>query len=902
MAFCGSLQIFMCSRGSERAREGTSFAPLTLAHYHNTLVVLFREQLPASCNKSEMKTLLTCLSVLVSSPLLAQIASTEEMFPFVIPGLDAPAAGSVVDVSWLNDRPAGGRGFVRAEAGHFVDGRGKQIKFLASNFTFGSCFPEHEMADKLAARLVSLGINCIRFHHTDNQAAPNGIWKAGTPKLNEFDSGQVDRLDYFIAALKKQGIYADINLHISRNYWEGEDFPDGLASNRERREQLPNYGKALDKINDQMIRMQRDYARTLLTHINPYTKTSYAKEPCVAIVEINNENSLLQLKVSSLPEYYRSDVLKKWNQWLKTRYGSTGKLAAAWGGREDFGPDLLPAHAKTQGGEYFTVTNISRETRVTLLKIPELSWLAQLQWSDLTLEEGHLYTVEFTARSDVKRRLIISTRLDRPDWHNCGLEEEIELGPEWKSFSFPFRAARLEPGAVRLDVVLGSGPLGKFALKNLTLRRGSSLGLKSSETLEAGNIAAPVRTQGTPRGLDWTRFLAETERAYTDGMRAFLKGDLGVEAAIIDTQASYGGIAGTYRESFNDFVDMHAYWQHPNFPGRPWDGANWNIRNTPMVADKSGGNLSRLGIYRLAGKPFTVSEYDHPAPSHYAAEMFPMLASFAAIQDWDGLFQFDWGGKDADMRRIGGYFSLQQHPGKLAFLPAAALMFRRGDVEAARGTARLEIPAAQVEELTAENVSLSDAWRKAGVTASEMLNHRLELGFSKSGKPRAEVSKESGSAVAWDTESGLYTVDAPAVKAVVGRCPGKATKLDGVEVDVKSNARKFAVITLNAVDGKPLAQSGRLLLVAAGNVENTEMGWNADHTSVGTKWGSAPTICEGIGAKVIFDTAATKRVKVQALDGAGARTGDVPARMAGGKVSFDIGSQFKTLWYEIVVE
>jgi len=68
------------------------------------------------------------------------------------------------------------------------------------------------------------------------------------------------------------------------------------------------------------------------------------------------------------------------------------------------------------------------------------------------------------------------------------------------------------------------------------------------------------------------------------------------------------------------------------------------------------------------------------------------------LQDWDGLFQFDWGGTDSDARRITGYFALQQHPAKLAFLPAAALMFRRGDVELARGTARLHIPAGQAEE------------------------------------------------------------------------------------------------------------------------------------------------------------------------------------------------------------
>jgi hypothetical protein len=321
-----------------------------------------------------------------------------------------------------------------------VDGRGRRVRFLASNFTFGSCFPDHDTADKLAARLTSLGLNCIRFHHTDNQTAPGGIWKAGTPKKNEFDPTQLDRLDYFIAALKRHGIYANINLHISRNYWEGEDFPDGLANNRERQEKLPNYGKALDKINDQMIRMQRDYARALLTHVNPYTGASYAQEPCVAIVEVNNENSLLQLKVSSLPEYYRSDVLRKWNLWLQNRYRSSDKLAAAWGGSEELGPNILPAHLSTQGSEYLAITNSDTgETRVTVRRLPEVSWHAQLHWAGLTLEEGRLYTVEFSARSDRPRRLPISTRLNQPDWHNCGLMEDAELGPEWKTFSWAFR-------------------------------------------------------------------------------------------------------------------------------------------------------------------------------------------------------------------------------------------------------------------------------------------------------------------------------------------------------------------------------------------------------------------------------------------------------------------------------
>ena len=277
---------------SARPRKGAFRMPPALAALSRTI----KTPLPA------LAALLACTAGVTGS-------RAGEMFPFVIPGLDVPQKGSIVDVAWLNDAPAGKNGFIHARDGRFVDERGKRLKFLATNFTFGSCFPDHDTADKLAARLASLGINCIRFHHIDNQPAPRGIWKAGAPKKNEFDPDQLDRLDYFIAALKRHGIYANINLHISRNYWEGEDFPDGLTE-RERREQMPHYGKGVDKINEQMIRMQRDYARALLTHVNLYTKSPYAEERCVAIVEIKNENSRLQLKVASLPDYYRNDVLK----------------------------------------------------------------------------------------------------------------------------------------------------------------------------------------------------------------------------------------------------------------------------------------------------------------------------------------------------------------------------------------------------------------------------------------------------------------------------------------------------------------------------------------------------------------------------------------------------------------
>jgi hypothetical protein len=836
--------------------------------------------------------------------ILACAARAQEMFPFVIPATALPPSNSIVDVSWLNAEPAGKNGFVTPRDGHFADGAGKRIRFLGVNFTFASAFPSHQEAEKIAARLSSLGINVVRFHHMDHHWAPNGIWKRLKAWKNVLDPDQLDRLDYFIAQLKARGIYSDLNLHVSRNYWEGDDFPDGLTP-EERQAKLPSFGKGLDMINDHMIAMQRDYARALLSHFNPYTKTAYAKEPAVAMVEINNENSLLQLNVADLPEYYRNDILGKWNAWLKARYGSADKLTAAWGGSVPLGDNLAPGNWTGQGMEDFTLSQTNGEVRVSLTRLAGESWHAQIYQLGLTLQEGRVYTLEFSARSSSPRKLPVDVRLQNADWHNCGLSETAVLGNDWRAFSYGFRAVRVEPSAVRVGFVLGQGPMGDFSIRDLTLRSGGDIGLKPGESLEAGTIGEAAHPESTPRHTDWIRFLAGTERVYAAGMRDFLKKDLGVRANIIESQASYGELAGCYRESANDYVDMHSYWQHPRFPRAAWDRADWLIDNTPLTGSKeAGASLGPLGFYRVAGRPFAVSEYDHPAPSHYSAEMFPMLASFGAVQDWDALFQFDYGGTNRDSGRIDGFFSLQQHPGKLAFLPAAALMFRHGDVSPAAGVALLSIPANGVDELMADGVSMADAWKQGGVRLSESVGRRFSVRFAADkslASPRASRTGESGSAIDWDSSAGLYTVDAPAAKAVVGRCAGRTTRLTDAEFDVQPNARHFAVLTLSAADSKPLASSRRLLLVAAGNVENTGMRWNANHTSVGADWGAAPTLCEGIGAKVTLTTDA-KDLKVFVLDASGARAGEVPATLAEGRLTFEIGTKFRTLWYEIAPE
>jgi hypothetical protein len=60
----------------------------------------------------------------------------------------------------------------------------------------------------------------------------------------------------------------------------------------------------------------------------------------VAVVEINNENTLFDLDMDSLPASYRQDVQAKWNAWLRPTTLRSGIIPAkhspGWG-------DAVPA-------------------------------------------------------------------------------------------------------------------------------------------------------------------------------------------------------------------------------------------------------------------------------------------------------------------------------------------------------------------------------------------------------------------------------------------------------------------------------------------------------------------------------------------------------------------------------
>ena len=103
------------------------------------------------------------------------------------------------------------------------------------------------------------------------------------------------------------------------------------------------------------------------------------------------------------------------------------------------------------------------------------------------------------------------------------------------------------------------------------------------------------------------------------------------------------------------------------------------------------------------------------------------------------------------------------------------------------------------------------------------------------------------------------------MRAAVGYIGGRDIVLGDVKIRVTKATEDWAAVAIGALDGKPLAESSRILVVAAGRVENVNMGWNESRTSISDEWGSGPVLAEGIEATIHLPSGA----RVAALDGAG---------------------------------
>ena len=408
-------------------------------------------------------------------------------------------------------------------------------------------------------------------------------------------------------------------------------------------------------------------------------------------------------------------------------------------------------------------------------------------------------------------------------------------------------------------------------------------------------------------------FYMEVERAYFLDMQRYLREEIGLKPLVAGNsdhghgRTGYPQLAGT---SLLDVVDSHVYWQHPKYltDAKTGKRKGFEIGNTPMVNDPLRSTVVQLSRSTVAGKPFTVSEVNHPFPAEYACEGIPILTAYAALQDWDGIFWYTLAHQDvvAGKPSVAGHFDLAQDPVKMSQLAAGALLFLRGDVHPARQTVARSYTMEQVRD------SIRLSWSESpyftpGFPLATPLQHATRIsGFngpptgSFTGKSENPIRSDTGE-LAWhlaDNKRGLVAVNTPRSQALIGF--GREHQVAAANLAAEVNP-PFCAVTLGALDDQPIARSARLLLTATARAANSNMEWNDKRKSL-TSWGAPPTVIEPVTGKVILrKLAGAKSVVAQPLDGAGKPLGPpLRGERQGDDWLLPLG-QPATTWYVLTV-
>ncbi|HTV16217.1 MAG TPA: hypothetical protein VME68_15960 [Acidobacteriaceae bacterium] len=321
------------------------------------------------------------------------------------------AGHSPVDLSFLLDAPAGKHGFVHAAGGHLVTGDGRRIRFWGVNVTEWSPgstqVPSKQDAPMWAATLARYGVNCVRLQFLD-LLTPRGLIAAGRNDTRAFDPDQLDREDFFLAELEKRGIYIDFNLLVGRPFKAG----DGVAD----AEKIHEGAKGISLYDKTLIDLQKDYARQLLTHVNPYTGRSYAHDPAVAIVEINNENAVW-LGFRGPSPFYDRELDGIYNGWL----GRNATAAEMWALRKETGvqaSDPIPLLAGPEVGAA-PQDRFNLESRFYLwLESGYFSYMRGFLEKDLGIRCLILATADHNHRSTGYPLLLATATFDAVDGHD----------------------------------------------------------------------------------------------------------------------------------------------------------------------------------------------------------------------------------------------------------------------------------------------------------------------------------------------------------------------------------------------------------------------------------------------------------------------------------------------------
>jgi hypothetical protein len=750
----------------------------------------------------------------------------------------------------------------------------------------------------IVGRIRKMGFNLIRYNLLD------GPWTgyifdkgADTRHLNPVS---LDNFDKVISEFKENGIYTYISLLDYRKFLEsdGVQGADSIALNLK-----IGYGPFIAAMFDpHLIFLQKEYARQLLLHHNPYTGDSLVNDPVMAVLEIHNEDYMYrfwrrnQLQLIGTGEFgglliYRHVRMldSLWNDYLLKKYPTSEALKSAWNqgtypdsrnqirnGSFGLYPNPYQVWELCCGPIHATWQVVSPIHYAKIVDTQENGTVFFRQRS-LSVKKDSLYVLRFRARAKKRCKFSFAVKQDFDPWDCFGPSgRDDSLTTEWQVFTCTFRAT--ETCIETAQLLFTFNEAGEYYLDNVTLFRPGIKGLLPDEKYGQSvrrisyrdcsyDTALAMRYNkdtfySEQRIRDMSDFYISLQRNFFSEMSRFLKDTLHVRVPIVGTNMNiYPG--DLVMESGCDFVDTHTYYG---------DSTDDN-----MILSRNGGAIGwTLAGRPMKNKPFTISEFGIGWPNRYQSEGPLVMSAYSSFHDIDGLvFHCYSGMMDWETDIIEVPFASHRNSALMALMPSCAYAYRHGLISKAKQTVYLNY--CKDDYLLFPKI---DRWWPVDpepFNRTIALNHAVRTDSFESTTPinYASISTRAGSStyvsdtreLTWNTD-GLLSVGSGKFAGFTGLLNNFPLEWAGPIRLCQANG--FGTITWLSLTEDSLQKAERSLLTISTRAQNTGMVWSNGEV-LEKKFGTSPTQVEPLKITLLLSIEADS-IRVHPLDTLGGET------------------------------
>ena len=388
---------------------------------------------------------------------------------------------------------------------------------------------------------------------------------------------------------------------------------------------------------------------------------------------------------------------------------------------------------------------------------------------------------------------------------------------------------------------------------------------------------------------DQVRFLTEQQLGFYESIVKYFRKKLGVKCLISASNwktadAQRLDALERYTYTAADVIDRHGY-----FGGKhEGEGSSYSVRVGHTYQDLAAVTVPEripLQVTQVDGRPQTITELGWTNPNRFRADCAFLSSAYASLQGIDGLYFFSTASnfiRDTTMAK----FTVTS-PVISASFPAAALMYRRGDITEADAVFTEAINLENLFALRGSAAASSEALdklREKDVPSGMQSGYRMlkfdELSFyvgrvartfsgAKSKRKsltshidrQKKVIKSVTGELLWNYGTGVVTVNTALSQGAAGFLSKSGEiKLKDISIECSN---EYACLIITSLDKQPIATSKNILIQTI--TEEQPYGFKTQNGRI-TYLGGAPFGVRKINAQVTLKLKGSDRPSVKVLD------------------------------------